>query len=99
MRPSTSTSPMLAVSSPAMIRSSVDLPQPEGPMSAVKEPASQTSDASRSAKTSRVSTVKVRVTPETSMSSVGTTLLMDQTFSSKVVSNIDRSAMIPMLFR
>ncbi len=36
--PATSTVPEVTVSSPAMQCSSVDLPEPEGPMTATKEP-------------------------------------------------------------
>src|SRR5437868_6935492 len=39
-RPSISTWPAVAVSSPAMMRSVVDLPQPEGPRSTQNEPGS-----------------------------------------------------------
>ena len=39
-RPPIAISPALAISSPAMIASSVDLPQPEGPTSTVNSPSS-----------------------------------------------------------
>ena len=45
------TVPAVTVSSPAIMRSSVDLPQPEGPSSTVKEPSGMTSDTPFTAST------------------------------------------------
>jgi hypothetical protein len=77
------------------------LPQPDGPMSAVKEPASQRKDTSRSAGTCALPTAKVRVIPQRFRSSVSCLgePCMDQTCSKSVVSNMDRSAAMPMLFK
>ena len=47
--PSMPTVPVSGVSRPAMIRSSVDLPDPEGPSSAVSEPSGTSSETSCSA--------------------------------------------------
>ena len=45
------TVPPVTVSSPAIMRSSVDLPQPEGPSSTVKEPSGMVSDTPFTAST------------------------------------------------
>src|SRR5690606_16653305 len=50
--PANSTLPLSAVSSPAMIRSSVVLPQPDGPSKATSSPVSICSDTSSSARKS-----------------------------------------------
>ena len=44
-----STAPLSGTSSPAMIRSSVDLPEPDGPSSAVSDPSGISSETSSSA--------------------------------------------------
>src|SRR5665213_1807608 len=49
--PSTAMPPLSAVSRPSASLRIVDLPQPEGPIRAVKEPAAQTRETSRSAST------------------------------------------------
>ena len=51
LRPPMSISPVVMVSRPAIILSSVDLPQPEGPSSTVKEPSGIASDTPFTAST------------------------------------------------
>src|SRR6185312_790582 len=63
--PATSISPSSAVSSPATRFSSVDLPQPDGPIRAAKSPASMVRFTPRSARTGAFSASKVLRTPRT----------------------------------
>ena len=51
LRPPMEMVPAVMVSSPAIIRSKVDLPQPEGPSSTVKEPSGMASDTPFTAST------------------------------------------------
>ena len=50
-RPPIETVPAVMVSSPAIIRSSVDLPQPDGPTSARNSPSDMAKDTSSTAST------------------------------------------------
>ena len=72
--PSMSTSPELGASSPMTCRSSVDFPQPEGPMSATISPgetSSVTSVRTRRDGTPRSDVAKDRLTPRSDTDSAG----------------------------
>ncbi len=63
--PSISTCPVVGSSNPAMIRSSVDLPQPDAPIMQTNSPFEIVTSTGASASTSSSPTVKRLVTPRT----------------------------------
>ena len=69
-RPSTATRPASAATRPPSMPSSVDLPQPEGPISVQNSPAPTESETSRSASTGPDELTKRLQTPSTTISSL-----------------------------
>ena len=64
LRPSIVTDPSVGLSSPARMCMSVDLPEPDGPMTAVSRPRSMSTDTSRSAVTAVSPSPYRRVSPD-----------------------------------
>ena len=63
-RPSSSTCPLLAASSPATMRRNVVLPQPDGPTSAMNSPRSTARSMPRSASDRRTIYAEIAVSPD-----------------------------------